>query len=171
MPLIFGNRALNLTENEIRYAMSNTKTNSAAARFMRISYPTYRKYATQYIDSATGKSLFELHKNTAGKGTRKRQPNKNRTIQYMQDIFDGKRPNVRLHVLKSKLIRHGYKEEKCDGCGFCERRVIDYSVPLLIDFIDGDRQNFKLENLRFLCYNCTYLMVRNPWTRTTLITY
>ena len=27
-------------------------------------------------------------------------------------------------------------------------------VCLAIDFIDGDHQNFKLENLRFLCPNC-----------------
>ena len=29
----------------------------------------------------------------------------------------------------------------CDECGFEERRVVDYSVPLLLDWKDGDRTN------------------------------
>lgn len=166
MPFGVGRQAFNLTETEIRYAISNTKSNHGAARFLRVTYTTYRKYASLYIDSASGKSLFELHKNICGKGIQKRQPNNNRHMQSVQNIIDGKRPNIRLHDFKAKLIRYGFKEEKCDCCGFEERRAIDYSVPLLIDFIDDNKTNFALENIRFLCYNCTYLLVRNPYSKT-----
>ena len=63
-----GKQALNFSENEIRYAIENTKSNSEAARFMKVSFTTYKKYAKMYTDSATGKTLWELHKNQPGKG-------------------------------------------------------------------------------------------------------
>ena len=52
-------------------------------------------------------------------------------------------------------------EEECCSCGYCTRRVSDYTVPLLLDWIDGDRTNHKRENLRLLCYNCYYQEVGN----------
>ena len=66
-----GRSALNLSESEIRYAMENSKSNSEAARFLKVSFTTYKKYAKQYTDSKSGKTLWELHKNQAGKGIRK----------------------------------------------------------------------------------------------------
>ena len=50
-----GRQPMNISETEIRYAMSNTKTCSGAARFLRVSYDTFKKYATLYKDEATGK--------------------------------------------------------------------------------------------------------------------
>ena len=32
-------------------------------------------------------------------------------------------------------------------------------MPLLIDFLDGNLNNRKLENIRALCYNCFFLLV------------
>ena len=66
-----GKQSLNFTETDIRYAMDNTKSNSEAARFLKVSFTTYKKYAKQYTDSETGKTLWELHKNQSGKGIRK----------------------------------------------------------------------------------------------------
>jgi hypothetical protein len=156
-----GREPMNLSESEIRYAMMNTKSNQGAARFLKVSYETYRKYAKQYLDSASGKSLFELHKNISGKGIIKTPKVNTRVISSLQDIFDGLKPNYPVHKLKHRLIRHGFMEEKCALCGFHERRVQDYSVPLLLDFIDGDRSNYAIENLQLLCYNCTYLTSHN----------
>jgi hypothetical protein len=164
MPFGDGRPGYNITETEIRYAMSNTKSNHQAARFLRVSYETYRKYAKQYMDSTSGKSLFELHKNIRGKGIHKGSFLKRTSYEEsMQRIFNGERPNIPIREFKSKLIRHHYLEEKCALCGFEERRVIDYSIPLMLDFIDGDRKNFKLDNLQLICYNCSYLTSRNPW--------
>ena len=58
-----GRSALNISETEIRYAMENTKSNAAAARFLKVSFTTYKKYARMYTDSKSGKTLYELHKN------------------------------------------------------------------------------------------------------------
>jgi hypothetical protein len=52
-------------------------------------------------------------------------------------------------------------EECCDSCGFEERRLTDHKIPLLLDFKDGDRTNFSLDNLRLLCFNCYFLQVGN----------
>ena len=42
--------------------------------------------------------------------------------------------------------------EKCNNCGFEEKRLTDGKVPLVLDFEDGDRKNHKHENLRMLCF-------------------
>lgn len=156
-----GRSSFNLSESEIRYAMLNTKSNQAAARFLNVSYETYRKYAKQYRDSASGTTLFELHKNIAGKGIIKTSKTNTRVISTLQDVFNGLKPKYSTFKLKHRLIHYGFMEEKCALCGFHERRVYDYSVPLILDFIDGDRENYSLDNLRLLCYNCTYLTSHN----------
>ena len=53
------------------------------------------------------------------------------------------------------------KEEKCECCGFEERRITDYTIPLLLTPIDGDKTNYNLDNLQVVCYNCFYLTVGN----------
>ena len=58
-----GRSALNIGESEIRYAMENTKSNAEAARFMKVSFTTYKKYAKMYTDPATGKTLYDMHTN------------------------------------------------------------------------------------------------------------
>ena len=157
-----GRPAFNISESEIRYAMENTKSCAAAARFLKVSYESFRKYAKLYTDSESGKTLFELHKNKPGKGITRAFKPRLRGKFGLLDILEGKYPNYPHTRLKHRLIQNAVFEEKCDSCGFCERRVNDYSVPLLLDWIDGDRTNHKKDNLRLLCYNCYYLEVGNP---------
>ena len=146
--------------------MENSKSNAEAARFLRVSYPTYKKYAKLYKDDETGQSLFELHKNQAGTGIRK--PYNIKKGKYaLEDILEGQYPEYPISNLKKRIITNAILEEKCDNCGFCERRVTDYTVPLLIEHIDGDRTNHYVDNLRLLCYNCYYLMVGNVTGRNT----
>tara|TARA_Y100000310_G_C20461124_1_gene705421 strand:- start:83 stop:604 length:522 start_codon:yes stop_codon:yes gene_type:complete len=157
-----GRPAFNISESEIRYAMENSKSCAGASRFLKISYEAFRKYANLYVDSESGKTLFELHKNKAGIGIPRAFKPRMRGHYGLLDILDGKYPKYPHSRLKPRLIKNAQIEEKCDSCGFCERRVNDYSVPLLLDWIDGDRTNHKRENLRLLCYNCYYLEVGNP---------
>ena len=46
-----GRSALNLSESEIRYAMENSKSNSEAARFLKVSFTTYKKYVYRAEDA------------------------------------------------------------------------------------------------------------------------
>ena len=48
-------------------------------------------------------------------------------------------------------------EEKCSRCGYKDKRILYHSVPLVLDFIDGDENNQQLYNLRLLCPNCYFL--------------
>lgn len=157
-----GRPPINLSESEIRYAMANTQSATAAARFLNVSYESFRKYAKKYKDSATDKTLFDLHKNASGKGIRK-APTIRRNGRYgINDILEGKHPNYDKKKLKERLLRSGEFEEKCACCGFEERRITDYTVPLRLDWKDEDKTNHKRDNIQFLCLNCYYLQVENP---------
>ena len=46
-----------------------------------------------------------------------------------------------------------------DKTGANEKRVTDYTAPLLLHQEAGDKTNFSLDNLKVYCYNCYYLYV------------
>ena len=145
-------------ESDIRRAMDNTISNGAAARFLGTTLKTYRKYAKMYFDE-DGVDLYEKHKNITGKGVKRTGVRLGGEKYSLQDVFDGKSPRYPLSKLKDKLFHEAYKAEECENCGFCERRVTDYSVPLILHQKDKDKSNYSLDNLEVLCYNCYYLYV------------
>jgi len=160
-----GRTALNLTELDIRYAMENSKSNAEAARFSNCSFTTYKKYARLFIDEPTGKSLFDLHKNQAGKGINKHIPRAARGRISLENVLKGLHPTYPSWKLRNRLLALGMIDESCSMCGFNEKRFTDDTVPLLLDHIDSDDTNHKLENLRMLCFNCTYLLVGNLYKK------
>ena len=89
-----GRTPFNITESELRYAMENTKSCSEAARFLNVSYDTLKKYAKMYVDSVSGKTLFQLHKNQRGKGITKSGP-RMRGKHGLLDILEGKHPEYK----------------------------------------------------------------------------
>jgi hypothetical protein len=58
-------------------------------------------------------------------------------------------------------MEEGFLGEFCSRCHFNEKRLLDYKSPLLIHFRNGNRRDYKLENLEMLCYNCYFLYVAN----------
>jgi hypothetical protein len=152
--------SMDIPEKMIRYAMANTKSNRSAAEFLRVAYNTYKKYAKYYIDSDSGKSLFDLHKNMRGLGISKGSMRPT-AYKRLKEVIAGYCPDYPSIKLKERLVRESILEEKCNRCGFCERRILDYKIPLLMDWKDGDRTNHRLDNLQLLCYNCYYLTVDN----------
>ena len=119
---------------------------SAAARYLGIDYRTMKRWAEKY-------GLFEEYKNQSGKAIRKYQ---GRKID-LQAILDGQTTIGNKYYLKTLLIREKVFEEKCSQCGYKDKRIIDYSVPLVLDFIDGNDRNQELYNLMLLCQNCYFL--------------
>ena len=154
-----------LSKEDILRAMRFTKSNRAAARYLGCSYQHYKPFTKLHKDEETGLTLFETHLNQSGKGIPKFLPNRR------------KEPNVKIIVetgtgwesftpekIKSRLITEGYLKEECYNCSFSERRVTDYKMPLLLNFKDGNKNNYLLDNLELLCYNDYFLLVADPLT-------
>lgn len=158
-----GRSAFNLSESDIRYAIDNTKSNAEAARFMKVSFTTWKKYANMYTDPATGKTLYDMHTNIAGVGISKRAPRASAGPYQIDEILQGKYPNYPTWKLRNRLLALGIMEEECNSCGYNEHRITDDTVPLLLDHINGDKKDHRLENLQLLCLNCWYQQVGNPF--------
>tara|TARA_R100001443_G_scaffold6485_1_gene15339 strand:- start:6164 stop:6808 length:645 start_codon:yes stop_codon:yes gene_type:complete len=146
-------------------AMNKTKSVKAAARYLNCSYHHLKRYMKLYTDEETGKTLFELHKNQQGKGIPKFLSSKGKEP-VLLDIIEG-RVDVSSFTpekIKYRLITEGYLEECCSECGFEERRVTDYKVPLILNFKDKNKKNYNKNNIHFLCYNCYFLYIDNVFT-------
>lgn len=154
-----------LSKDDILRAMRMTRSNRAAARYSLVAYNTYKKFAKLYKDTETGKTLWETHMNPSGKGIPK-------TLMYgrnqpgLKELMDGLIPidHYTPQKIKQKIIKEALLEEKCAICGFKERRVLDTKIPLILHHIDGNVKNYRLENLEFLCYNCSFLYAVSPIT-------
>lgn len=141
-----GRPGLAFSESQIRFAILNTKSNSGAARFLHVAYQTYKKYSEMY-------GLFEQNKNRAGKGIIK--GGRRKKIPW-KDIFNNSHPNYDLRNLKRRLIEELVIEEKCEICGYNERRSFDNKMSVVLEFKDGNHRNMSRENMRLLCYNCKF---------------
>ena len=82
------------------------------------------------------------------------QENLQRTQLIVGDIIDAIRGVLRKHEVTFDEYRAGFFHliELAEA----------HEVPLLLDWIDGDRTNHMRDNLRLLCYNCYYQEVGNP---------
>lgn len=155
-----------LTKEMILAAMAKTKSNMAAARYLNVSYQHYKKWAKIYEANEEGyKTLFDQHKNQSGKGIPKflRAGGKEPAL---LDIIEG-RANASSFTpekIKYRLITEGYLLEECAQCGMKERRVLDYKMPLLLHFKDGNKKNYRKENIELLCYNHYFLTVGDIFT-------
>lgn len=154
-----------ITKEQVLAAINKTRSNRAAARYLNISYHHYRKWAKFYKDSETGETLFSKHLNQCGKGIPKFLRTSKKELP-LKDILEGKidTSSFSPDKIKYKLIAEGFLEEKCNNCGFCERRVLDYKIPLILHFKDKNKQNYLKENIELLCYNCFYLFVGDIFT-------
>lgn len=170
MPL-WKRKALNLTKEEILYVMANTKSNRQAAKFIGCNISTWKTYATRYFDEETGLTLYEKHKNQAGIGIHRRTNHKLYQKKDIFEILDGKHPTYKPGKLAARLIEECIIPEKCNNCGFEERRITDYKMPLILVHLDGDLTNHKLENLEFLCYNCYFLTYDELYHKLTRVQF
>ena len=147
-----------LSKEMIVAAQANTKSNMAAARYLHVSYQHYKRYAKMY-------KLFENHKNQSGKGIPKFLKGQGKEPALL-DIIEGRVSAAHFSPAKIKyrLIEEGYLSEQCSMCGFQERRVLDYKMPLLLHFKDNNKSNYSKDNIELLCYNHYFLTVGDIFT-------
>jgi hypothetical protein len=142
-------------------AMGKTKSNRSAARYLNCSYQHYKKWAKFYeATDPQYPNLFDQHKNQSGKGIPKFLSNGNPRKDFaLLDIIEGRidPSSFNPNKIKYKLIQEGFIKEECSSCGFKEYRLLDYKMPLVMHFKDGNKQHYRLENIQMLCYNCYYL--------------
>jgi hypothetical protein len=155
-------KAKHLSKDQVVMAMNKTKSVRAAARYLNVSYIHMKKWM-KFYKNEDGITLFEAHKNQSGKGipkflsnngTRKKDP-------ALLDVIEGRIDPAHFNPqkIKYRLIEEGYLKEECSNCGFHERRVSDYKIPLILHFKDNNKQHYRLENMEMLCYNCYFLMI------------
>jgi hypothetical protein len=142
-----------LSKEQIVAAQGKTLSNMAAARYLHVSYQHYKKYAKMY-------NLFDNHLNQAGKGVPKFLKG-SKKMPAMIEIIEGRiaASSFEPNKLKYALIEQGYLAEECSSCGFKERRVLDYKMPLLLHFKDKNSNNYSQNNIELLCYNHYFLTV------------
>lgn len=147
-----------LSKEMIVAAQAKTKSNMAAARYLHVSYQHYKRYAKMY-------KVFEGHKNQSGKGIPKFLKGTGKEPALL-DIIEGRVSAAHFSPAKIKyrLIEEGYLSEQCSMCGFQERRVLDYKMPLLLHFKDNNKSNYTRDNIELLCYNHYFLTVGDIFT-------
>ena len=166
----FPHLGFQLTEEEIREGMANSRSCAEAARYMGISLESFKKYAEKYIDIETGKNLYELHKNVGFKNQKKPRPHKNPLPKLYKKQIDNllveqKWTNPRrVALLRNMMMLHKLHKDACEQCGYDESRMKDGKLPLMIHFINGDRKDWRIDNIKWLCYNCAFQMCSDPFT-------
>jgi hypothetical protein len=151
------------SKEDLLRAMKVTKSVRAASRYLNCSYQHIKPYFKSYrvddndINSPT---LFEVHKNQVGKGIPKFLKHHGKDPD-LDKILNGElyTESFSIDKFKRRLIQEAILAEECLCCGFKEQRVSDYRVPLLLNFKDYNKRNWKRENLEFLCYNCYFLTI------------
>ena len=140
-----------MTKNMIESAIEATRSNAEAARWLGVSYNTYKKWSKYY-------GIFEKNLNQSGKGVPKKPSNFKIEL---NDIFDGQHSDYPDSIFKKRLISEGLLEKECDLCKWNESRITDDKTCLSLDYIDGNKTNKGYDNLRLLCPNCYFTNVGN----------
>jgi 5-methylcytosine-specific restriction endonuclease McrA len=119
----------------------SSKSMAEAAAKLNIHFNTFRRRA---------KILNCYNTNQSGKGFNKIVSPK---IPIEEIIFEGKHPEFQTFKLKKRLIKEGYKLNKCEECGL-DGIWNNKLIEMELDHIDGNRTNHLLENLKMICPNC-----------------
>jgi hypothetical protein len=160
--------AKTFTKSQIETAMRYTKSVRAAAKYLGCSYQHLKPFMKALkVDESDPNSptLFDIHKNQTGKGIPKYLPNKRKEPNVKRLFEEGiGYESFTPTKIKIRGIAEGYLRDECYTCGCNERRVTDYKTPTLLNFKDGNKSNYLINNLEILCYNCYFLYVADPLT-------
>lgn len=153
-------KGLQLSEAKVREAMANTRSNQEAAKWLGIEIRTWKKYAKMYFDEASGKSLFELHKNISGRGIPKTLANSRWKKTLEELLTEGQPLSVeRIAKFKDMLMKDGRLGFCCKACGYSEKRLTDMKAPLILHFKNNNKTDWRIENLEWICYNCHFILI------------
>jgi len=139
-----GRPSINLKKREIFHAIGVTQSMREAAMYCKVSYNTFKKFA----------KLYDLWSPSNKRGrTGPRIKNK-----FIHNVLRGEMiSNYRETTLLKKAIDEGYLKQCCSNCEADFTHFLPPTIPpLVLDFLDQDNKNGKVDNLRVLCLNCVY---------------
>lgn len=147
-----------ILRSEIEEAIKHSGFGAQQAKFLGVHITTFRKYAKLY-------GLWNPQPNLKGK-TRNINPDSGKypLNRILAGEFNGIKP-VNDWMVKRKLFKTDIFPKRCAICGYDKKRLGGTTPILLIDHMDGDRKNYKKDNLRYLCWNCTVECGRGYLTR------
>ena len=140
-------KARQMTYDTINAAIQSTQSMSQASVYCGVSLNTFKKYAKQHGLWAPLPSSKGIVRSVNSQFTKD-----------IKSILEGKTPNpYREQTLLSKAIKEGYIRCECSNCSQdFSKYEMRKDPPLILDFLDKNPQNTKIENLRALCFNCVY---------------
>ena len=145
-----GAKPINLTRGEIENAISVAGTMKQAALYLNVSYNTFKRECQKY------EGLWSPQP-AGGKG-KKRVTKHYINQSLLYKILRGENINSwRETVLLKRAILEKYLTACCSNCQANYEHIEQTELmPLVIDFLDGNKENGKQDNLRILCLNCVY---------------
>lgn len=135
----------NYSEKEIRAALEDVSSQREA--LIRLGLPTTGTYGyrtLRFFSEKFGVEVPKLDRSTKNAVFKQTIP--------LEEILAGLHPSFQTSTLRRKLLKAGIFDWKCSECDTSEWR--GKPVPIVLDHIDGNSLNHRLENLRFLCRNC-----------------
>jgi len=117
----------------------SSKSMSEAAAKLGLHFNSFKKRALE---------LDCYYPNQAGIGIRKNMPK----ILLDDIVYHGLHPQYQSYKLKKRLLKEGYKQNKCEKCGIDSWNGQSISVEL--HHINGNKTDHSLKNLLMLCPNC-----------------
>ena len=133
-----------ITDDQIIEAISSGETMSTCAVNLGIKFMTFKRRAMKI-------GIYKPNPGRRGIGRDSKEFDKIRIplIDIISGEFKGHYSSSRL---RKRLIKDGYKENKCEECGI--KGWNGKSLTCELHHIDGNRGNNKLENLLIVCPNC-----------------
>ena len=153
-----GRTKIILSRGKIEHAIGITQSMRQAANYLNVSYNIFKREAIKHnlFKAASNKGIRRVHKNTFSN-------------QMLASVLKGEQPmSYRETMLLRKAFKEAYLEKACSNCTANYIHNTDKQPPpLVLDFLDGDNNNGKQENLRVLCLNCVYDLqsVKRGWYR------
>jgi len=132
-----------VSDEQIIESVSTGDTMNNCAGKLGLKFSTFKRRAV----------LLGVYAPNPGRIGIKRDPKEFEKLRIpTEHIISGKHGAYTSSKLRKRLVKEGYKENKCEECGITE--WMGKAITLELHHIDGNRINNRLENLAILCPNC-----------------